>query len=95
VLHKNTGSFVAAKQLSDVLHYVDLFYVMSSWRTNSDGVKFGMAPALMVREHNSVGFEVLTSVVVSNQSYLLHAGFFRSLFLDLDDGGDMFLRNVG
>jgi hypothetical protein len=27
--------------------------------------------------------------------YLLHAGFFLGLFFDPEDGGDMFLRNVG
>jgi hypothetical protein len=25
----------------------------------------------------------------------IHAGFFLALFLDPEDGGDMFLRNVG
>jgi hypothetical protein len=27
--------------------------------------------------------------------YLLHAGFFVGLFFDPEDGGDMFLRDVG
>jgi hypothetical protein len=27
--------------------------------------------------------------------YLLYAGFFLGLFFDLEDVGDMFLRNVG
>jgi hypothetical protein len=27
--------------------------------------------------------------------YILHAGFLICLFFDPDDGGDMFLRNVG
>jgi hypothetical protein len=27
--------------------------------------------------------------------YLIHAGFLRGLFFDLEDGGDMSLRNVG
>jgi hypothetical protein len=28
-------------------------------------------------------------------SHLLHAGFLFGLFLDPENGGDMFLRNVG
>jgi hypothetical protein len=27
--------------------------------------------------------------------YLFHAGFLLGLFFDSEDGGDMFLRNVG
>jgi hypothetical protein len=27
--------------------------------------------------------------------YLLHAGFLLDLFIDPEDGGEMFLRNVG
>jgi hypothetical protein len=29
------------------------------------------------------------------ECYLLHADFLLGLFLDPEDGGDMFLRNVG
>jgi hypothetical protein len=44
-----------------------------------------------------VGFEVLTAVFIKSPIFLdmLHAGFLLGLFLDREDGGDMFLRNVG
>jgi hypothetical protein len=31
---------------------------------------------------------------LSRGCYLLHSGFFLSLFFDSGDGGEMFLRNV-
>jgi hypothetical protein len=31
----------------------------------------------------------------SSAWYLLHTGFLRGLFFDPEDGGDMYLRNVG
>jgi hypothetical protein len=33
--------------------------------------------------------------ILSSACYLLRAGFLRGLFFDPEDGGDMFLRNVG
>jgi hypothetical protein len=32
---------------------------------------------------------------LSSAFYLLRAGFVLGLFFDLEDGGDMFLQNVG
>jgi hypothetical protein len=46
-----------------------------------------------------VGFEVLTALLGNNKQgtacYLLHPRFLLGLFFDPEDGGDMFLRNVG
>jgi hypothetical protein len=45
-----------------------------------------------------VGFEVLTAVVMKSRALIvtcLHAGFLLSLLFNPEDGGDMFLRNVG
>jgi hypothetical protein len=49
-----------------------------------------------------VGFEVLTAVVMKISIFwdiklatCFHAGFLLGLFFDPEDGGDMFLRNVG
>jgi hypothetical protein len=33
--------------------------------------------------------------IVNTLRYLLHAGFLLGLFFDSEDGGEMFLRNVG
>jgi hypothetical protein len=35
------------------------------------------------------------SISLRSASYLLHAGFLLGLFFYPEDGGDMFLRNVG
>jgi hypothetical protein len=58
-----------------------------------------------------VGFEVLTAIVMKSAIFwdimpcaqlevtllatYFHAGILFGLFLDLEDGGDTFLRNVG
>jgi hypothetical protein len=39
--------------------------------------------------------EILTVVVMKSRATCFHAGFLLSLFFDPEDGGDMFLRNVG
>jgi hypothetical protein len=51
---------------------------------------------------NVVRSEVLTEVVMKSSlfcdisaCYLLHAGLLLGLFFDTEDGGDLFLRNVG
>jgi hypothetical protein len=48
----------------------------------------------------SVIFDVITDVTMTilsscSSCYLLHAGFLLRLFFDPEDGGDIFLRNVG
>jgi hypothetical protein len=55
----------------------------------------------------SVEFEVLTAVFMKNSIFwnittsrallvtCFHAGLFLGAFFDSEDGGDMFLRNVG
>jgi hypothetical protein len=46
-----------------------------------------------------IGFEVLTAVVMKSMHNLLdtcfQTGFLPSIFLDPEDGGDIFLRNFG
>jgi hypothetical protein len=46
---------------------------------------------------DSVGFGVLTAVVMKSTHHLLgyDADILLSLFFDPEDGGDMFLRKVG
>jgi hypothetical protein len=33
--------------------------------------------------------------MISSSCYLLHSGFFLGLFFNPEDGGDMFLLNIG
>jgi hypothetical protein len=32
---------------------------------------------------------------MNRADYLFHAGFFRGSFFDPEDGGDIFVRNIG